>query len=489
MNVTKNDWFYVLMSVVVAAIGAVAISNPNSSVGLYGLLGLIGLSVVMAIIIRPSLGANVLILAIFTNLSYILIKQGYRGDIEPLVIVVAFALVVRYLYAGERPPDHSKTFRIEFFLILYFIVVAASFLVASDQERARAAILGFTKDIIIIYCIVFALRHFAEWKQTIWLIIITCAVLTALSTYQFATNNHEQTFFEFASITVSRVTGDAPIPRAGGPVNAPNIWAQILVAVSMLLIFRILQEKRLFVRLAGVLMLGMILYTVLNTYSRAAFLVLVIDLILILLILKRQVNPFAAFAGLAILFMMFQWLPAPYQERINSLLFFTSDNGIYQDSSFRGRSSEMLTGLAMFSSHPVLGVGTANYRPNYQQYTQLIGLEFRAEARDPHSLYVQVLAETGILGALAFLGLIYTLLDALNKACLAIENTPRLLEWLPWMNAIRMAIISYLLTSFFMHDAYFRYFWILVAMGLTGIQITYSVLRSAERSTAIEARP
>jgi O-antigen ligase len=149
----------------------------------------------------------------------------------------------------------------------------------------------------------------------------------------------------------------------------------------------------------------------------------------------------------------------------------------------------MLTGLAMFSSHPVLGVGTANYRPNYQQYTQLVGLEFRAEERDPHSLYVQVLAETGILGGVAFLGLIYTLLDGLNKACLAIERTPRLLEWLPWMNSVRLAIISYLLTSFFMHDAYFRYFWILVAMGLTGIQITYSLLNNSERRTATEARP
>jgi O-antigen ligase len=403
-------------------------------------------------------------------------------------VVVAFALLVRYLYAAERPPDHSRTFRIEFFLIFYFVVVAASFLVASDQERARAAILGFGKDLIIIYCILFALRRSVEWKQTIWLMIITCAVLASLSTYQFLTNNHGQTFFEFASITVSRVAGDAPTPRAGGPVNAPNIWAQILVAVSMLLIFRILQERRLFVKLAGVLILGMIVYTVLNTYSRAAYLVLVIDLILILLILKRHVNPFAAFAGLAALFVLFQFLPAAYQARINTLLFFTSDNGIYQDSSFRGRSSEMLTGLAMFSSHPVLGVGASNYRPNYQQYTQLIGLEFRAEERDPHSLYVQVLAETGILGALAFFGLIYALLDTLNKACLAIEQTPRLREWLPWMNSIRMAIISYLLTSFFMHDAYFRYFWILVAMALTGIQITYNLLNNAERSTAVEAR-
>jgi putative inorganic carbon (HCO3(-)) transporter len=184
--------------------------------------------------------------------------------------------------------------------------------------------------------------------------------------------------------------------------------------------------------------------------------------------------------------LLFQFLPASYQARISTLSFFTSDDAIYQDSSFRGRSSEMLTGLAMFAEHPVLGVGTANYRPNYQQYTQLIGLEFRAEERDPHSLYVQILAETGIFGVIAFLGLVVSLLNTINKAVLAIEQKPRFAHWLPWMNSIRMALISYLLTSFFMHNAYFRYFWILVAMALAGNNMLENLERNKTSRRAIE---
>jgi putative inorganic carbon (HCO3(-)) transporter len=488
MNITKSDLFYILMSIAVSAIGVVAVSNLNTQFGLYSLLGLIGIMMIFVIIVKPNLGANILIIAILINLSYVLAKQGYPGGIEPFVIMVASALLIRYFYAGQTLTAHSRTFRVEFFLILYFIVVAASFLVAADKQRAWADILNLAKDIIIIYCILFALQRSSQWKQATWLIIITTAVLCAFSTYQFLTQNYEQTFFEFASITMARVDGDSLSARAGGPVNAPNIWAQILVAISMLLIFRIIYEKHTLIKLAGVVMLGMILYTVLNAYSRAAYLVLAIDVILILLVLKRHVNPFVAFAGLGVMVLLFQFLPASYQDRISTLSFFTSDTGIYEDSSFRGRSSEMLTGLAMFAAHPVFGIGTANYRPSYQQYTQLVGLEFRAEARDPHSLYVQILAETGILGAIAFLGLVFSLLNALNKACLDIEQSPRLSEWLPWMNAIRLAIMSYLLTSFFMHNAYFRYFWILVAMGLAGIQITYNLLNRSERETSIEAR-
>lgn len=487
MNITKSDVFYILLSIAISAVGVVAVSNIRTPFGLYSLLGLLGVLLVFVIIIKPNFGANLLIFAIFINLSYVLGKNGFPGGIEPIVGMVGAALLVRHLYAGQTLTAHSRTLRIEFFLILYFVVVAASYLVASDKDRALDDIFNLAKDMVIIYCILFAIQQSTHWKQAVWVLILTAAVLCALSTYQFLTHNYQQTFFEFASITMARVDGQSLSARAGGPVNAPNIWAQILVAVSMLLIFRLLYEKSGLVKLALTVMLGMILYTVLNAYSRAAYVVLAIDVVLIMLVLKRHLNPLVAIGALGLMVIVYQLLPAGYQNRIATLSFFTSETGIYEDSSFRGRSSEMLTGLRMFVEHPLLGVGTANYRPNYQQYTQLIGLEFRAEERDPHSLYVQILAETGILGALAFVGLILALLNGLNKACLAIEQAPHLAGWLPWMNSIRLAIISYLLTSFFMHNAYFRYFWILLALGLAGIQITYNLLNKTERGSAIEA--
>jgi O-antigen ligase len=192
-------------------------------------------------------------------------------------------------------------------------------------------------------------------------------------------------------------------------------------------------------------------------------------------------------AGLTVLILLIPFLPASYRERFNTLTAFTSQNGVYQDTSLRGRSSEMLTGLAMFAEHPILGVGTANYPTNYQRYTQLIGLEFRAQARDPHSLYVQLLAETGILGTIAFVGMVVALFGALNRTYRAAEKAAQLASWLPWINAIRLALLSYLMTSVFLHNAYIRYFWILVAMALAAIQITDNMLNRRERTTPVEA--
>lgn len=486
MNITKNDLFYVFMSVVVASIGVIAVSNANTKLGLYGLAGLLAIAVVMAIIIRPSLGANILVLAIFTNISDSFTTVGYPSIIKPLVAIVSVALLIHYIYAGQLPIWHPKTARIEFFLLAYFMVVITSFLVASDKNQALNEILDLGKDMVIIYCVLFALRDAASWKQTTWLIIITTAALCCLSIYQLVTKDYTQTFFGSASITMDKVFGDSTTPRIGGPINAPNLWGQILVAVATLLIFRIIHEKRTWVQLASVGMLIIISYIILNTYSRGAYLVFAIDVMLILFVFEKHFNPLIAFAGVGVLILMLPFIPATYRDRFITLSAFTAENGIYQDTSFRGRTSEMLTGLTMFATHPILGVGAGNYPNNYQHYAQLIGIEFRAQARDPHSLYVQLLAETGILGTIAFMGLAFALIRALTRACRTAELSPQLQEWVPWINAIRLAIISYLLTSIFLHNAYIRYFWILVAMALAAIQLTDTMVKNSERRSSVE---
>jgi O-antigen ligase len=256
------------------------------------------------------------------------------------------------------------------------------------------------------------------------------------------------------------------------------MWGQVLVAVVPFTLYRILYSRSGLVKTLGLIFLGLMLFSIFNTYSRGAYLAL--GIIFILVVLDLRVNPMVAFAAAAVLLVAALSLPAEYTARFETLadLSPTSPNGIYQDTSFRGRSSEMLTGLAMFVDHPLLGLGAANYKPSYQRYAQLIGIETRAEPRDAHSLYIQVLAETGILGFVVFLLMVISLLVALGRARKAVRANPALVSWLPWLSASRLSIISYLLTSVFLHNAYFRYFWILAAMGITAVQLTQHMVVS-----------
>jgi O-antigen ligase len=138
--------------------------------------------------------------------------------------------------------------------------------------------------------------------------------------------------------------------------------------------------------------------------------------------------------GMAALFLLFLWLRVPNlkrsfktlmvaavittgvlnAEKINVERYLTLTS-LEQDANFGefGRMDIWQRGLALFTAHPLTGVGVDNF-------PMAIGLMRTAESRvpywqAPHSAYLQVLTETGVLGMAAFVLLIGTSLRSFNR--------------------------------------------------------------------------
>ena len=493
MIVKNNDFLFVFAGIVLAGAMAFALGSPNANVGLYGVVGLLGVAAVLAIIIKPNFGANILIMAIFTNVSAQLTDHGYPSIVKPLVVIVFGAIMIRNYYAGQLPGERRKTAVIEMFLILYFLAIATSYLVASDKDRAMDEILDFGKDLVIIYAVLFSLREWTTWKQAIWIIILTTTALSILGVYQIVTHNYSQEFFRFSTVEMQGVfdNDNSSTARIGGPVHDPNYWAQVLVAVIPLVVFQVIHEQRLRWKLLGIGILGVLCVVLLNTYSRGGYLALIVVLILIFLIFEKHLNPVTVIATLAFLLLALSLLPSRYIARFESLAFLNpssqGNTGIFEDSSLQGRSSVMRTGLTMFSYHPLLGVGAGNFRNNYKKYNQILGIEFAYGEREAHSLYAQVLAETGAVGSFAFLGIVISLMSGLSRSVRVLQLSPASRSYIPWVVSLQVSILGYLVTATFLHDAYIRYFWILVALSLTAIQLIDEQIRGDERiNSAVE---
>lgn len=483
-KIEKSDVVFFVLSIVLAAGSALAIGNLDSDIGLYGLVGLVGIAVALTMFVMPSFGANLLIIAVFSNVSDELSNNGYPGIIKPLVVVVAATIAARFIYFEKPPAARSTTTKIEVFLFLYFLIYAFSFMVAADKTRASSVIFDVAKDIVVIYCLMYTLRSPEALKRAVWVVITVTFMLCMLGVYQSVTGNYSNNFFGFAMVSLDDFSGSTAA-RLGGPINAPNMWGQTVVSVIALVVFRIIHEKRLTTRLFSVAALGVFLFEVLNTYSRGDYLALAVVIVLILFVFEDKFSPMIAFAGVGIIILAIPFIPSSYTDRFASLSILTSgDQGdIYQEDSFRGRSSELLTGLSMFKSSPFLGVGAGNYKYNYQKYSQLIGIEQRAEARDPHSLYVQLLAENGILGFLAFVAVSVSVFSGLNKVKRSIDYLPALREsWVPWISSLQTSMIGYLIAATFLHGAYIRYFWILVGLSLTAIRLTDEMVEEANQA-------
>jgi O-antigen ligase len=301
------------------------------------------------------------------------------------------------------------------------------------------------------------------------------------------TGDYNQTFWGLATVKRDQVLTNVWQSRLNGPVYDPNFFGQLLVAVVPLAIYRVIAERHWGLKLAGLAAALLITFVNFNTYSRGSFVALV--LILLFIALERRVNLIWISLVLLISFAAMPFLPEGYTERLETLSMFGSEGSasVYKESSFRGRSSEILSGWHMFLDHPLLGVGAGNYEDHYQEYARGLGLETRTTDRQAHSLYVEIAAETGTIGLMAFSSIFLALFVGMARARrLArkwlLHDYP---GWPLWMMAVQMSIIAYLLAGIFLHGDFLRTLWFLVALGVSAIHITDNLTKQYTQQPAL----
>ena len=80
-----------------------------------------------------------------------------------------------------------------------------------------------------------------------------------------------------------------------------------------------------------------------------------------------------------------------------------------------------------------------------------LNIETRVEVREAHSLYIEILAETGLVGAAAVTVLFGTLLLGLARVRDKMRKHNRFRDWIPWLASIQISITAYLVSSLFLH--------------------------------------
>ena len=105
-----------------------------------------------------------------------------------------------------------------------------------------------------------------------------------------------------------------------------------------------------------------------------------------------------------------------------------------------------------------------------------------------HSLYLQIAAEHGLLGLLAFGGMITAAFVELQRARRRLKRSRPELSLL--VTGLMMSLVVYLTTGLFLHAAYVRYFWLF--LGIAGAASCVLGARSSANvfeASAVDARP
>jgi O-antigen ligase len=391
------------------------------------------------------------------------------------------SVIANYYMKTGRYARFPKLTNSEWALLGYYFAVVISVLILPDKSSAFSIIFDITKDILVGISIFFILNTQERWKSGLNTLVVTVTILAALGVFKTATGS-EITFFDLARNSLFGQVGEENELRYGGPIGEPNLWGQVLVSTIPFIFYKIRQESSVRTKSMLFISLGLVFLAMIYTSSRGAVVAFLVMLILIAIDIKAK--PSNIFIACAMLIAIFIVLPESYQKRFSFLNFF-SNNSLEQDSSVSSRNTAMQIGLEMFRDNPVLGVGFGNYRNNYWDYAISLGLESSAtnitnyseNAQFVHSLYIEILSETGLVGFLTFALFVGALLSGLYQIRNKLKDSPLHKEWAVLVIALAMSIFTFLVSGFFLHGVFFRYIWVLIGLAMAAISISNDIRR------------
>ena len=456
--------------------------------------GIVFLALLPLVAFRPETGLLVAVAMVYLNLPVIVFK--FYG--VPQLAAAAVPLVL-LLPAMASLSARRQRLRIDpaFLLMLVFLgVVLVAAFAAVDKVLALQWIGVYLSEGILLYFFLMNLVRSPGTLQRLIATLVLCgAFLGALSIYQEITGSYEQTFGGLAQRNFDRETDEKAswdlyqsdgrevvrlMHRAQGPVGDPNRYAQIMLVLLPLAWWRVRYARHTLGKLtsqaSGLLILGGILVT----YSRGAFLSLV--LLVVIAIATRFVRKKdVLWVGIGLAAVCLAVAPG-YLQRMNTLKglagLYSSTAGTEPDAVQRGRATEMLGAGRVFIDHPVIGVGPGQYSQIYSVEYMNRGAFMRRikEERRAHSLFLELAAETGAAGLAIFLGVAWVLVGRLMTIARRVRRAalpPSRAEaaGADLALAFVLAIAGYFCAALFLHFSYQRYYWLLLALAGAAVQV------------------
>ncbi|HEX8148581.1 MAG TPA: O-antigen ligase family protein [Pyrinomonadaceae bacterium] len=433
--------------------------------------GLVGFAFVVR---RPEWGLLALVVVLYTNSSEVAVRvYGVPSLLQMLAAAVAAGLALRLLSApGGVGAARVVLDPLLVPLVVYAAVVLASSLVAEDAALSDERLSDCLKGLVVFLLVTNLVTTRATLRRAVWALVLSGAFLGAVSVFQALTHAYGTELGGFGRVKLAQIVGGLREPRISGPLSDPNFYAQILAALVPFALYRVWGERRLSLRLAALVALGLVGGALAFTYSRGG--ALAAGLTLGLALVDRRGGLRLVLPGAALLALLLMSVPGQFGGRLETLERLVPDEEepavvVHAESSIEQRKLLMRTAWEMFGAHPWLGVGAGNYSEHFDEYAAHVGsatpsYENFAERRYPHNLYLETAAETGLAGLAAFAAVVG---GALLSALWAARGFRR---WGAECSgalamSVALALVAYLASSLFLHGHYIQYLWLLVALA------------------------
>jgi O-antigen ligase len=277
----------------------------------------------------------------------------------------------------------------------------------------------------------------------------------------------------------SAVDGGA---RLSGTAGDPNFLASSLVAATVLAAGLLADARSPLVRFLLVAAMAVLITGLVASGSRGGLLAAAATIVAAFVLFKRRRVHVAAIVavGAGIAALAFINVPGTWERVTN----FDDDNG---------RSDLWTVAWRMGDDHPVAGVGVNNYRARSADYVREPGAleNVNLIVDDPHlvhNTYLELFAETGVVGLALFVGFVLACLRATKLAADRFEaRQERALGALA--QAVLVATISMLAAAVFLSGATDKRLWLLLALGPALLTVAGRAAAASTTRAGPEAAP
>jgi len=473
------------------ALGAAATRLPLLAIGAE-----IAVLLALGILSKPDVATIAVIFIIFTNAAVVAVRYHgvpyFVGAAVPVLLVIPLA---SYLIFRRRGLIINPVLPLIF---LFMVIQVAGTLLSSNIGTSTSELTTFMVEGIGLYFLLTNVVRTPEMlRRVIWVLLAAGAFLGFLSVYQQITQTYSNNYWGFAQMSNAAFgTGSEDIygkvlqRRLAGPLGDQNRYAQNLLMLVPLGFFRFWGERSRLLRILAAVATGFCAMGVALTFSRGAAVAFV--LVLVIMTFMRYIKPWQI--GLIVLAAALLLVAVPaYRTRLatlQGLSSLTSDDGggagaTSADGAILSRATESLAALLVFIDHPVIGVGPGMFRYYYGDYAEYVGLRVLTTDRQAHNLYLGIAAETGALGEICFLLIVYVTLRNLARVRKRLLESNS--ELANMATAFMLAIITYMTTGIFLHFAYVRYFWLF--MALAGATSYIANAQVPEEAPSNQAKP
>jgi O-antigen ligase len=329
-----------------------------------------------------------------------------------------------------------------------------SLLVAHNFKMAAGEAWHITFGLLLY----FALSRFADSPQRILAAVIAVSAGLGVGTLVVLRG-----LLTVGGLQLLALASEARFGGIGGDPNLQACYANCCVAT---LVYAMGYARR-WARVGLAVLLLLLVATVVLSQSRAGMLLL--GLVLLVVLLGQRRSRQYAFLGIAVLAVVALTLPRVYWVRFESI---GQLGGIVVDRSLQLRQHALEGGWGLFLEHPWFGVGLGNFSDRSPHF--MLG-HFLA-----HNTFVEVAATIGLIGGLAYIGLLASGWYMTRQAAVLWGRAGKPADRAT-AHAIGISIVVFALSGLSLSIPFYFIVW--VVLGLAN-----AARRSAERSAGEAAR-